>query len=125
MKNPNYEHTSSEFKDLLKHLLEVDPDRRISAAEALHHKWFSSYIRPAKIAEQDVTDCLSNIRLYCEYSDIEVLCVNHICRFVMDCKEFKRLAPIYKHLDSGLNGVLGKKELLDYIAKYPNNKVKK
>jgi hypothetical protein len=33
------------------------------------------------------------------------------------------LAPIYKHLDSSLNGVLSKKELMDYLSKNMTSKL--
>jgi serine/threonine protein kinase len=51
-KNPNYEHASPAFKDLLRQLIEIDPDRRISAADALHHKWFATNVQPVKVSDK-------------------------------------------------------------------------
>jgi len=40
--SPYWDHISEEAKDLINHLLVVDPTERLTATEAIHHPWFSS-----------------------------------------------------------------------------------
>lgn len=122
-KNPNYEKSTPAFKDLFRQLVEMDPERRLSASEALHHKWFAAHLAPVKLSDSEVVECLANIREYCQYRDIELLCVHYICRYMIDGNELRKLAPIYKFLDSGLKGVLGKKELLEYVERVSSSSI--
>jgi len=39
LEGPHWQHMSRESKDLIRRLMEADPDRRLSAAEALEHPW--------------------------------------------------------------------------------------
>jgi serine/threonine protein kinase len=38
--DPDLAHTSTDFRDFLKSMLRIDPNQRVSAEEALEHKWF-------------------------------------------------------------------------------------
>jgi serine/threonine protein kinase len=38
--DPDLAHTSTDFRDLLKSMLAIDPSQRVSAEQALQHKWF-------------------------------------------------------------------------------------
>lgn len=42
MEEPEWDDISAEAKDLVKRMLEYDPSKRISAADALQHKWIKT-----------------------------------------------------------------------------------
>jgi serine/threonine protein kinase len=57
-----WEGVSEEAKDLVRQLLTVDPKKRISARDALKHKWFSEDLR-GRMARLDTKDRLTQWNL--------------------------------------------------------------
>ena len=47
--SPYWDHVSGAAKDLIRQLLVIDPARRLSAAGALKHPWFSEQPRPFSV----------------------------------------------------------------------------
>ena len=52
MTEPAWDRISTEAKDLVKSLLEVDPEQRLSSEEVLQHPWFSSDQRAVMFARK-------------------------------------------------------------------------
>lgn len=68
LKNIHWPHISSEGKDIIKKMLEKDPQVRISAKEALAHPWFTlEYIETKELAAPHY-----NIKKYCRESKFNV-----------------------------------------------------
>ena len=44
--SPYWDNISPQAKDLIKHLLVVDPHQRYTAKKALEHEWFKVYTNP-------------------------------------------------------------------------------
>lgn len=59
---PRWKHVSGAAKDLISKLLEMDPNKRISAADAMSHPWFQ--IRKSTNNEIDLTGSLSNMKKF-------------------------------------------------------------
>jgi len=56
----NWGHISTEALDLVKSLLEIDPDKRVKAGDALKHKWFLMDHNKSK----DLSTLADKIRYY-------------------------------------------------------------
>jgi calcium-dependent protein kinase len=59
---PEWEDISEEAKDLVRKMLEYDPAKRISAAEALQHKWIKLHTQSEKVEKQLAKKTLSNLK---------------------------------------------------------------
>ena len=58
-------HKSKECKQLLKELLKIDASNRITAAEAIKHKWFQTQNIQLKVDSNAATDCFWNFKNVC------------------------------------------------------------
>jgi len=47
--SPYWDHISKEAKDIIRHLLIVNPKERLTATEAIHHAWFSTDTEAAHV----------------------------------------------------------------------------
>lgn len=59
---PEWDDVSEEAKDIVKRLLAYDPAKRISAADALQHKWIKTQSTKEKVEKTMATKTLSNLR---------------------------------------------------------------
>ena len=60
---PRWKHVSAAAKDLICKLMEMDPTKRPSAADAMDHPWFE--IKKSKVgADTDLRESLSNMRKF-------------------------------------------------------------
>lgn len=59
---PEWDEVSDEAKDLVRRLLTYDPNKRISAADALQHPWIKKMAGTEKIEKNLATKALSNLR---------------------------------------------------------------
>jgi len=91
---------SNEAKDLLEKLLEYDPQKRISAAEALKHKWISQNKHPEPV-------CLNTEDLiqYNKSDSKEKTLMNYFA-LQASHEEVTEIINNFKALDKSSNGVL-------------------
>jgi calcium-dependent protein kinase len=59
---PEWDDVSEDAKDLVRKLLIYDPTRRITAAEALQHKWIKTTASQDKVEKTIATKTLSNLK---------------------------------------------------------------
>jgi calcium-dependent protein kinase len=59
---PEWDDISADAKDLVRKMLEYDPSKRISAADALQHKWIKDNAKEEKVEKSLATRTLSNLR---------------------------------------------------------------
>eukprot|EP00298_Acanthocystis_sp_HF-20_P005417 c15590_g1_i1.p1 GENE.c15590_g1_i1~~c15590_g1_i1.p1 ORF type:complete len:472 (+),score=143.33 c15590_g1_i1:9-1424(+) len=58
--SPFWDSVTSEAKDLISHLLEVDPEKRYTAQQALEHVWFRSVVKDG--SRRDLSPALLELR---------------------------------------------------------------
>ena len=54
---------SSDVQDLIKRLIEVDPEKRISAKDAINHKWIKTKIKQ-KFDKKLINTCLDELKTF-------------------------------------------------------------
>lgn len=62
LEEPEWDDISADAKDLVKRMLEYDPAKRISANDALQHKWIKENAKDEKVERTLATKTLSNLR---------------------------------------------------------------
>eukprot|EP01012_Entosiphon_sulcatum_P064692 TRINITY_DN93523_c0_g1_i1.p1 TRINITY_DN93523_c0_g1~~TRINITY_DN93523_c0_g1_i1.p1 ORF type:complete len:334 (+),score=65.23 TRINITY_DN93523_c0_g1_i1:66-1067(+) len=60
--SPNWDHISAEAKDLVRHLLVVDPGQRFTAEQALHHPWIVAAATQQTAAIPNITQTMKRLR---------------------------------------------------------------
>ena len=114
-------HSSKEVQDLIKHLLEVRVDKRLSAKEALEHPWFTKFkakeifysLEQSKIKEY--IDRLISFKITSKFQQIIIAFIVHNMSYNEECNEVKKLFCIF---DTDNDGRLTKEELYEGICKY-------
>ena len=120
-KNHKLTHSSKEVQDLIKHLLEVRVDRRLSAKEALEHPWFTKFnakeifysLEQSKIKEY--IDRLISFKIASKFQQMILAFIVHNMNYNEECNEVKKLFCIF---DTDNDGRLTKDKLYEGICKY-------
>ncbi len=120
MSAPIWKTVSQEAKTFLQKLLEYQPNKRISAADALLDPWFSNVSskpidkKNSKFA-QEVMQNLYSFQTKRKFQDaIWVFMVQH---FIAE-EEKKQLTMVFQELDIKRNGFLSKDEFIQGFRKY-------
>ena len=108
---------SSNAIDLLNNLLIYDYNDRISAEEALKHKWFEQIGSQSDSMSKNLIEALNHLGCYASTSRLIDAIQGFIARQVVTHKENKDLIEVFKALDSNWDGKLSKEELLKYYKK--------
>lgn len=59
---PEWETVSAEAKDLVKHLLMYEPEKRISAKDALSHPWLKKMVTVETVKKEFAINTLNNLK---------------------------------------------------------------
>ena len=102
---------SSESVDLMKKLLEKNPDKRISSQEALNHTWIKKYAPHTKVNKAFSKKIYKNLSNFCEKSQLSDVVVTFITNYLMNDDELKLLKKLFFELDVKGVGVITKDEL--------------
>lgn len=114
---PLWENISDSAKSLLKQLLEIKPDKRISAAEALKSTWFVK-VSPLK----EVNEINSkNIKLYLRQSTLQRALLIYISSNNSMSKSADNVREMFDFMDIDGDGEISQKELVrGYKGIYSN-----
>ena len=107
---------SKDGKDLVKKMLTYDPDKRISAAEALMHPWITqkgSSKKDYEIVASTAHLALSNLRKFRADNMLKKAVLTFIVTQLIEEKEKRDLLKLFQVLDKNGDGKLSKEELLE------------
>ena len=128
MEGPEWKKISTSAKDLVNKLLEFKPDKRISAQEAINHKWIQD--KHEAIGLKDKVDdgvwknVLENIKNFNAKEKLQQATIAFIVHFQFASQENKELKKIFKKLDINGDGRLTYKELKDGFSRLdPNERI--
>ena len=106
-----FKNVSPEAKDLLRHLMTRDHNKRIDAKMALKHKWFKCKLDEKEIDLNFKKDIMNNLKNFqIEHKFQQAVC-SYITHNLVSKKEIEDLRKIFKNLDLGGKGRISKEEL--------------
>ena len=119
---------SNEVQDLVKKLLEVDPVRRLSAAQALKHPWFTKYKAKSlynNIEKEKIEMYLNRLMTYTINSKFQQMVLAFIVHNISYSEDTKNILKIFRMFNEKDDGKLTKGELTKGLCQYVDeNKVK-
>ena len=115
--------SSPEVQDLVTKLLEVNVNKRLSAAEALQHPWFTKFNGKSlymNLDKEKVKMYLDRLVSFEINSKFQQMVLAFIVHNVPDTDETKDILKIFRLFDSNDDGRLTKDELYNDLVKYEN-----
>jgi calcium-dependent protein kinase len=106
---------SSEAKDLISHLLEMDISKRFTALEALGHSWFKKF--ETSEMSQNAIDIMNNLKAFHTTTKLEQAVCLYISSLFLNEKERKLLQDTFYSMDTNHDGKLSREELIEGYTK--------
>jgi len=116
---------SYEAKHLIKQLLERDPNKRISAKEALDHEWFVLQKSRELLFSTNTLDLRTMFTTISEYKSdykLQQVAIAFIVHNMTQTEEVKEIYSIYRTLDDNGDGRITKEELIKGMKMYNKEK---
>lgn len=117
--------SSPEVQDLVIKLLEVNVNKRLSAAQALKHPWFAKFNGKSlymNIEKEKVKMYLDRLISYQINSKFQQMVIAFIVHNVPDTEETKDILKIFRLFNTNDDGRLTKEELSKGLAQYEDPK---
>lgn len=114
---------SSEAKDLINQMLDMNTISRISAQKALNHKWFQKLKikeRFSNIGYDKIQSSIENIKKYKSENKLQQAALAFLVHNCLYLPEVKELIRIFKNLDTNGDGKITKEELSQALIKMYN-----
>ena len=114
-------YASKEVKDLIQKLLVIEPEKRLTAIEALKHPWFkitNSNILYNNISKDEVLKCVQNLLSYKINSKFEELVLAYIIHSMPRPKEAKTCIKLFKLANKNEDGKLLRNELKETLLNF-------
>ena len=105
---------SREVKDLIQKLLIYNPQKRLTALQALRHPWFKitdSNILYDNVPKNDIIECIKNLLTYNISSKLEELVLAYIIHNIPRPRQAKSAIKLFKLVNEVGDGKLLKREL--------------
>lgn len=110
---PLWECVSDQAKDLIKKLLEANPLKRISAADACKHPWIAQYSRYA--SKEDISRVLAGIRKYRRTSKLKEAIHTFIVSKIINPIEVEIEKAVFNSIDTNKDGTISREELTEVL----------
>jgi calcium-dependent protein kinase len=122
LNNDEWEEVSNEAKDLVSKLLEKDPNKRITAQEAIKHPFINKKSRKLSVADKVTKISLKNsLYNFRSKQKLHQAAIAFIVHQMSNNKMFDELKEIFKELDESGEGLLSKEELKKGYNKFFND----
>ncbi|CAD8109050.1 unnamed protein product [Paramecium sonneborni] len=107
-----WEEVSKEAKDFIRKMLQIEPNKRYSAQQALNDPWIKKFTNPTQFDKPLMTKVLTNMRKFTEQQKLQEAVFKFIVNQLATKEEKAELLKIFQCLDTNQDGKLSKEELL-------------
>jgi calcium-dependent protein kinase len=112
VETPEWVKVSIEAKELVKRMLELEPTKRISAEEALNHRWMMKFVdRSSKVDNNLFVSVITNINNFNASEKLQQATLAYIVHFLYSSMELDGLKNVFRKLDKNKDGRLTYDEL--------------
>lgn len=109
---------SKEAKDLLKRMLTVDPNQRLSAIEAVGSPWIQKYAQMESKNDKKLTkNICANMKRFKQGRALEQATISYIVNQLVSKDERKSLLKQFQEWDTNGDGVLSRDEIINGYRK--------
>lgn len=118
-----WQKVSKDCKNLLKEMLTYDPDKRISASQALLRGFIKKYSLGGNVSDADLRLTLNNLRNFRTQSLFQKAVLTYFASQQLSQKEEAQMKRLFENFDTNKDGKLTKDELeVGYINIYKDPK---
>lgn len=115
MTSPAWSDVSSEAKDLIRKMIEVNPDYRIRASEALDHPWISSNLHVAQGTGRALG--ILTLKKFQGEKKLKQALAGYIADRFSSERDAEELQQLFQTIDIDRSGKLSRGELIDGLSK--------
>jgi calcium-dependent protein kinase len=108
---PEWDDVSEEAVDLVRKCLTYDPDKRVSASEALEHTWFKKFAKADKVKKSLASKALSNLKNFRAEQKLKQATLAYIVSQCLTKEETDKMEEIFSSMDANNDGMLSKEEI--------------
>jgi calcium-dependent protein kinase len=120
-RNKIWNKISEEAKDLVKKLLEINPEKRLSAKDALNEKWFKVNENPnEKNKNNNFTIFIKNITEFCAEQKLQQATLAFLVHNFAPKEELDELKEIFFAFDKNGDGKISKEEFVTGLSNTNN-----
>eukprot|EP00922_Rhytidocystis_sp_ex-Travisia-forbesii_P018961 GHVS01028159.1.p1 GENE.GHVS01028159.1~~GHVS01028159.1.p1 ORF type:complete len:518 (+),score=63.20 GHVS01028159.1:69-1622(+) len=111
---PDWKDVSEDAKDLIRQMLTLEPQKRISSEAALGHKWIVETTSEGVTAleSKDLTGVLGSMRMFQKTQKLAQAAMLFMGSKLTSMEETKELMDIFRKLDRNADGQLDRSELV-------------
>ena len=116
--SPPFNRISKEAKDLITKLLELNPDKRISAEAALNHPWFTNNKIKEKlldISAEDIKHMLTNVYNYNPQKYLQQAAIAYLVHNLPHLPDVAKANCLFAKMDKNNDGILSKEEFIKSV----------
>ena len=111
---------SAEAKDLIKHMLDMNNNSRISGQKAIQHKWFKKYKmreRFTNVGAEKLKASIENIKKCKTDNKLQEAALAFLVHNSLHLPEVKEIVKVFKNIDLDGDGRITKKEMNTALGK--------
>eukprot|EP00347_Sterkiella_histriomuscorum_P018781 403344202 len=108
-----WKNISNQAKIFIKKMLQVNPDDRISAQQALNDPWIKIYTSSDTVAPPMAMNILNNLRSFSSELKFQQAVMSYLANQLSSKEEKQKLTEIFKSFDKNNDGVLSREELIN------------
>jgi len=113
-----FQHVSPLAMDLIRHLLQVDTEKRYTASDALAHPWIRQVTKDCVLPEKSLGNLVSNFRLFSSFSVMRKLMLEVIA-CMLTTEKISELRAVFEKMDTDQSGTLSLDEVRVSLQSFP------
>jgi len=118
-----WQEVSSEAKSLITDMLTYDPDKRISAFDALNHPWIVKNTTTKACDEEMHLLSLKQLQAFRNRNQFQQAVIAYIANHLQSQDNMNKLKEVFRQFDKNGDGVLERDELLEGYMKLGKSKI--